>query len=147
MSLICPCIPWLSPPPPPHGLVQRSKIVILPTTAQCRWPLQMDLYREHKLECRPSGNKPIIDLPEQNLQVGYLQVLTHLGVTTMERLDQGHLHPKLEVLKACAFMKKLCIFLKKFVFSQKCCTALMTNQYMYIEIIVQAKCVLYVLNM
>ena len=78
-------------------------------------------------------------LKKRSIRTAYFKLL--LGTSTVLSLKTSR------VLKACAFMKKMCILLKKFVFSQKCCTALMTNLYMYIEIIVQAKCVLYVLNM
>jgi hypothetical protein len=42
------------------------------------------------LECRPNGLLPSRRLPSPG-------VSNHVRVTTMKRLDQGHLHPKLEV--------------------------------------------------
>ncbi len=42
----------------------------------------------------------------------YLQVgmfLNYVGVTTMKRLDQGHLHPKLEVLRLIRHFLRICI--------------------------------------
>jgi hypothetical protein len=60
------------------------------------------LIQEDKLECRLLGNKLLIAftritlfqvLSHENWVLASLCVLNHLGVTTMKRLDQGHLHP------------------------------------------------------
>jgi hypothetical protein len=54
-------------------------------------------------DCSLTGNKLLIAFTQIALTssfpriIGFLQVLNHLGVTTIKRLDQGHLHPKLHV--------------------------------------------------
>jgi hypothetical protein len=64
--------------------------------------LHMDKYGERKLKFRLikisfylNSNCLFFPLKNQVLECA----LNHVGVTSRERLDQGHLHPKLEVLR------------------------------------------------
>jgi len=65
----------------------------------------MDSYQKRKLECRQMGKKLLISFTRIAFAGSFariiggasLHVLNHVGVATMKRHDQGHLHSKVEV--------------------------------------------------